>query len=178
MTKMVVGDDPCDGYRVVRGRRVSRGDKEIDLGTALVDVEGGRLPAVVTTSPHVVAAQAAGWLLAVSSPVGVADLPAAGREAERMLTRAVALGRRRVGFGRSGGRRPIRRGYAGVLGEPARTGRTPRTWLACNGNWDRTAAELGVRRTSVWHRTGVVARELDIDLADVQRRMELWFALR
>ena len=184
VTKMLVGDDSHDGYRVVRGRRKSRAATEIDLGTGLVDVDGGRLRAVVTTSPDVVAAQAAGWLLAVSSPVGVGELPAADREAGRMLDRAVAIGR------------PVTAADGvSALVDPGAAARfaadllapladrpellvTVRTWLACNGNWDRTAVELGVHRNSVRHRIGVVARELDIDLSDVQRRMELWFALR
>ena len=184
VTKMLVGEDSFTGYRVVRGRRKSRGSADFDLGTALVDVDGGRLRAVVTAAPDVVAAQEAGWLLAVSSPVGVGDLPSADREAERMLARAVAIGR------------PVAAadGLSALIDPDAaaRFGRellkplatrpelldTLRTWLACNGNWDRTATELGVHRNSVRHRIGIVARELDIDLSDVQRRMELWFALR
>jgi hypothetical protein len=184
VTKMLVGEDSSTGYRVVRGRRKSRGDKELDLGTALVDVDGGRLRAVVTTSPDVVAAQEAGWLLAVSSPVGVADLPSADREAGRMLERAIFLGRPvTAGDGVSALVDPDAAArFATRLLEPL-AGRpelltTLRTWLAGNGNWDRTAAELGVHRNSVRHRIGVVARELDIDLADPQRRMEVWFALR
>jgi hypothetical protein len=183
-TKMLVGDDPYDGYRVVRGRRKSRDATDLDLGTALVDVDGGRLRAIVTTLPDVVAAQAAGWLLAVSSPVGVGDLPSADREAGRMLDRAVAVGRPvTAGDGVSALVDPdtAARFAVAVLAPLASRPElldTARTWLACNGNWDRTAAELGVHRISVRHRIGVVARELDMDLSDVQRRMELWFALR
>lgn len=184
VTKMLVGQDPSDGYRVVRGRRKSPGGTDIDLGTALVDVDGGELRAVVTTSPDVVAAQAAGWLLAVSSPARVVDLPAADREAGRMLDRAVAIGRPvTAADGVSALVDPDAAArFAGDLLAPLAARPelldTVRTWLVCNGNWDRTAAELGVHRNSVRHRIGVVARELDIDLADVQRRMELWFALR
>jgi purine catabolism regulator len=184
VTKMLLGDDPHEGYRVVRGRRKARGEGEIDLGTALVDADGDQLRAVVTGMPDVVAAQAAGWLLAVSSPVGVGDLPSADREAARMLERAVAVGRPvTVADGVSALVDPeaAARFAATVLaplaGRPELV-ETLRTWLACNGNWDRTAAELGVHRNSVRHRIGVVARELAIDLSDVQRRMELWFALR
>ena len=184
VTKMLVGDDSFDGYRVVRGRRKSRGSPDFDLGTALVDVDGSRLRAVVTNPPDVVAAQAAGWLLAVSSPVGVADLPSADREAERMLERAVAIGQPvTAADGVSALVDPDAAArFSAELLKPLATRPelldTVRTWLACNGNWDRTAAELGVHRNSVRHRIGVVARELDIDLADAQRRMELWFALR
>jgi DNA-binding PucR family transcriptional regulator len=55
---------------------------------------------------------------------------------------------------------------------------TLRTWLANHGGWDRTAATLGVHRNSVRHRIGRVERELGVDLADPETRMELWFALR
>ncbi|EWM11718.1 PucR family transcriptional regulator [Kutzneria sp. 744] len=184
VTRMLVGEDSSDGYRVVRGRRKSPGGTDIDLGTALVDVDGVELRAVVTTSPDVVAAQAAGWLLAVSSPARVVDLPAADREAGRMLDRAVAIGRPvTAADGVSALVDPDAAArFAGDLLAPLAARPelldTVRTWLACNGNWDRAAAELGVHRNSVRHRIGVVARELDIDLADVQRRMELWFALR
>jgi purine catabolism regulator len=184
VTKMLVGDDANRGYRVVRGRQKSSYAKDIDLGTALVDVEDGELRAVVTTSPDVVAAQAAGWLLAVSSPVGVGELPAADREAGRMLDRAVAIGRPvTAADGVSalvdpGAAARFAAELLAPLAERPELVETMRTWLACNGNWDRTAAELGVHRNSVRHRIGVVSRELGIDLSDVQRRMELWFALR
>jgi purine catabolism regulator len=184
VTKMLVGDDSYHGYRVVRGRQKSSYAKDIDLGTALVDIDGVELRAVVTTSPDVVAAHAAGWLLAVSSPVSAGELPAADREAGRMLDRAVAVGRPvTAADGMSALVDPVAAArFAAELLAPL-AGRpelldTVRTWLACNGNWDRTAAELGVHRNSVRHRIGVVGRELDIDLSDVQRRMELWFALR
>ena len=184
VTKMLVGGDAGRRYRVVRGRRKSGQAKDIDLGTALVDVEDGELRAVVTTSPDVVAAQAAGWLLAVSSAVGVGELPAADREAGRMLDRAAAIGRPVTaadGVSALVDPEAAARFAASVLAPLAdrpELVHTVRTWLSCNGNWDRTAAELGVHRNSVRHRIGVVGRELDIDLFDVQRRMELWFALR
>jgi hypothetical protein len=184
VTKMLVGEDVSRGYRVVRGRRKSSQAKDLDLGTALVDLEDGELRAVVTTSPDVVAAQAAGWLLAVSSPVGVGELPAADREAGRMLDRAVAIGRPvSAADGVSalvdpGSAARFAAGLLAPLAERPELLDTVRTWLACNGNWDRTAAELGVHRNSVRHRIGVVSRELGIDLSDVQRRMEVWFALR
>lgn len=184
VTKMLLGDDSCSGYRVVRGRRKSRVAKEIDLGTPWIDVDGDQLRAVVSDAPDVVAAQEAGWLLAVSSPVGVAGLPSADREAERMLARAVAIDRpvtNADGVSALVDPEAAARFAATVLaplaGRPELV-ETLRTWLACNGNWDRTAAELGVHRNSVRHRIGVVARELAVDLSDAQRRMELWFALR
>lgn len=55
---------------------------------------------------------------------------------------------------------------------------TLRSWLAHHGNWDRTAADLGVHRNTVRHRIRHIARLLDLDLGDPDVRMELWFALR
>lgn len=55
---------------------------------------------------------------------------------------------------------------------------TLRAWLAHHGNWDRTAADLGVHRNTVRHRMRQASRLLDRDLADPDVRMELWFALR
>jgi hypothetical protein len=64
----LAGDDDHRSYRVVRGRQKCSHAKDIDLGTALVDIEDGELRAVVTTSPDVVAAQGDDWLL---EPVGL-----------------------------------------------------------------------------------------------------------
>ncbi|MFI0369205.1 PucR family transcriptional regulator [Actinomadura sp. 1N219] len=55
---------------------------------------------------------------------------------------------------------------------------TLRSWLAHHGNWDRTAADLGVHRNTVRHRLGQITRLLGQDLNDPDVRMELWFALR
>ncbi|GLY81013.1 PucR family transcriptional regulator [Actinoallomurus iriomotensis] len=55
---------------------------------------------------------------------------------------------------------------------------TLRSWLAHNGSWDRTAADLGVHRNTVRHRMRQITRLLDRDLTDPDVRMELWFALR
>lgn len=55
---------------------------------------------------------------------------------------------------------------------------TLRSWLAHHGNWDRTAADLGVHRNTVRHRIRQITRLLGIDLNDPDVRMELWFALR
>lgn len=55
---------------------------------------------------------------------------------------------------------------------------TVRTWLAHHGGWEATATALGVHRNSVRHRIAQVERALDVDLADPETRMRLWFALR
>ncbi|WP_207781920.1 PucR family transcriptional regulator [Phytoactinopolyspora limicola] len=52
------------------------------------------------------------------------------------------------------------------------------SWLTHHGNWDRTAADLGVHRNTVRNRINHAARLLDRDLNDPDVRMELWFALR
>ncbi|ATY10941.1 hypothetical protein CU254_11000 [Amycolatopsis sp. AA4] len=133
-----------------------------------------------------------GWLAVASSPHAAADLPAAVAETELLLARARALARPLaasadpLGFDEL-----IPPAAAGAFAErllaPLREldrahdrelVPTLRTWLANHGSWDRTAAELGVHRNSVRHRIGQVERALDVELADPETRMRLWFALR
>ena len=183
VTRMLVGAEPDARYSVVRGRRIGRAAADIELGTALVDLTAGELRAVVGTPPDLAAAREAGWLLAVSAPRPVAELPAADREAGLLLERAAVVGRPiGVGDGVAALVDPaLASRYAADLLHPLDelpvVRETLRTWLAYNGSWDRTAAALGVHRNSVRHRIDRAARELGVDLADVQRRMELWFAL-
>ncbi|MFJ6485726.1 helix-turn-helix domain-containing protein [Streptomyces sp. NPDC091682] len=153
------------------------------LGTVLLDPheDGARL--LTDREP---AAQP-GWRLGVSAPAApsVPDaLATAGAQAARALQRAEAA------------RTPLAHhtdpGFAGLVGEaearahaealleplsPALR-QTLRGWLAHHGNWDRTAAALGVHRNTVRQRVGRAAELLDRDLDDPDVRMELWFALR
>ena len=58
---------------------------------------------------------------------------------------------------------------------------TLRAWLAHNGQWDATAAELGVHRHTVRARIARAGELLGRDLTatdSADARMELWFALR
>jgi DNA-binding PucR family transcriptional regulator len=128
----------------------------------------------------------------VGSPVPAGRTAGAVAELDLLLARARALGRPVVA-----GSGPL--DFDGLL-DPAAAGGfaakaleplvaldragdrslvpTLRTWLAHHGGWEPTAAELGVHRNSVRHRIAQVERALDVDLADPETRMRLWFALR
>ncbi|MEV6878825.1 PucR family transcriptional regulator [Amycolatopsis sp. NPDC051128] len=189
--------------RLVAGAAYRRGPDEASrrpdwlrarLDTPLVEVgPGPRFTAVAGTgpAPEVLAdLREHGWLAAVGSPAPAARLSEA--EVELLLARAAALGRPVVA-----GSGPLdfdallspaaSRGFAAKALEPLaeldraqdrELVRTLRTWLAHHGGWEPTAAELGVHRNSVRHRIAQVERALDVDLADPETRMRLWFALR
>ena len=188
--------------RLVAGVPYRRGPGEVAqrpdwlrarLDTPLVSVLPGRFVAIAGSSPSaegLAELRAAGWLAAVGSPAPAARLSEA--EVELLLARAAALGRPIVA-----GSEPLdfdelldpgaSRGFAEQALEPLvaldRAGDrslvlTLRTWLAHHGGWEPTAAELGVHRNSVRHRIAQVERALDVDLADPETRMRLWFALR
>ncbi|MDT7607146.1 MAG: hypothetical protein QOG96_1649, partial [Pseudonocardiales bacterium] len=135
--------------------------------------------------------RADGWLVVGGSPVPAELLADAVSEVRALSERAIAL--RRPVLARSAGLAAMVGPAAGAdfaarLLAPLRELEstrpdeplvdTLRTWLANHGGWDRTAAALGVHRNSVRHRIGRVERELGVDLADPETRMELWFALR
>lgn len=52
-----------------------------------------------------------------------------------------------------------------------------RTWLAHHGQWDPSAAALGVHRHTLRHRIGTVGQLLGRDLDSPGTRSELWLAL-
>jgi PucR-like helix-turn-helix protein len=54
---------------------------------------------------------------------------------------------------------------------------TLRAWLKCHGVVDRAAAGLGVHRHTVTARLARIASVLDMDLDDIDTRIELWLAL-
>ncbi|WIX97721.1 PucR family transcriptional regulator [Amycolatopsis mongoliensis] len=192
----------ADGCRLIAGAPYRRGPDEVAqrpdwlrarLDTPLVRVlPGPRFVAIAGPSlPELEDLRAHGWLAAVGSPVPAGQLADAVAEAELLLSRAQALGRPVV----AGSGPPdfdalldpgASRGYAVKLLEPLvsldRTDRelvrTLRTWLAHHGAWEPTAVELGVHRNSVRHRIAQVEKALDVDLADPEVRMRLWFALR
>lgn len=156
------------------------------LGTPLVDVLDDGFRAVVAAG----GALDPDLVVGVSAPVTAADLPDAAREAADLLRRARATGR----AVRSGEETGLT-----ALVDPARAARfatrllaplaghrspsaaelvdTARAWLAHHGNWDRSAAALGVHRNSVRHRMGHVERALGLDLTSAQDRTELWCAI-
>lgn len=190
--------------RLVAGVPYRRGPGEVAqrpdwlrarLDTPLVSVLDGRFTAVAGASPSrpvLEDLRSSGWLAAVGSPVPAERLADAVAEVDLLLARAQALGRPVVAGGG-----PLdfdallapdaARGFAAQALEPLvaldREGDrslvlTLRTWLAHHGGWEPTAAELGVHRNSVRHRIAQVERALDVDLADPETRMRLWFALR
>ncbi|MEV6912864.1 PucR family transcriptional regulator [Amycolatopsis sp. NPDC051071] len=194
-----------DEHRLVAGIAYRRGPDQVAarydwlrarLDTPLVRTRPGpRFDAIVVEAPEIGdldRLRADGWLAVVSSPVPAERLPEAAAEVELLLKRASALERPVVaeapGLGLDALITPsAAAGFAAKalapLRELDRKGErelveTLRTWLAHHGGWDRTAAELGVHRNSVRHRIGQIERALQVDLADPEIRMRLWFALR
>ncbi|MEV7041900.1 PucR family transcriptional regulator [Amycolatopsis sp. NPDC051061] len=193
-----------DVVRLVAGAAYRRGPGEVAqrpdwlrarLDTPLVSVlPGPSFVAIAGSSPSLPVLEdlrAHGWLAAVGSPVPAARLAAASAEVELLLSRARALGRPMIAGGGLDFDALVApdasRGFAEKTLEPLveldRTGDralvpTLRTWLAHHGGWEPTAAELGVHRNSVRHRIAQVEKALDVDLADPETRMRLWFALR
>ncbi|HEY1970573.1 MAG TPA: PucR family transcriptional regulator [Pseudonocardia sp.] len=132
-----------------------------------------------------------GWLAAAGPALPAERLAGALAEADLLLAKAHALGRPTLaGTDRLADPADlvppdVGAEFAARLLDPLhRLDRadllldTLRTWLAQHGGWDRTAAALGVHRNSVRHRIGQIERALEVDLADPEVRMRLWFALR
>ncbi|MEC3980273.1 PucR family transcriptional regulator [Amycolatopsis sp. H20-H5] len=197
VTAALVGSADC---RLIAGIAHRRGPGEVAarydwlrarLDTPLVQLlPGPRFVAITAAVPPLGPLRAYGWLAVASGPVPASRLRDATAEVELLLDRARALGHPVVASD-LGLDAVVSPGAA--EGFAARTLRpvldldraqdrdlvvTLRTWLAHHGGWDRTAAELGVHRNSVRHRIGQVERALDVDLADPEVRMQLWFALR
>ncbi|HEX6355381.1 PucR family transcriptional regulator [Actinophytocola sp.] len=124
------------------------------------------------------------WLATISGAVAVGDLPSAARQADRLLTEALLDGRRRTIADQSGVDNLVTprdaTAFADALLAPVPPDLlgTLRSWLAHNGNWETTAAALGVHRNTVRHRITRLTTMLDVDLDDPDVRTELWLALR
>jgi hypothetical protein len=188
--------------RLVAGTAYRRGPDEVAqrpdwlrarLDTPLVSVRPGRFVAIAGAAPPLAVLEDVrdhGWLMAVGSPAPAGQLSEG--EVDLLLARARALGRPVVA-----GSSPLdfdslvapdaSQGFASKALEPLvaldQAGDrslvlTLRTWLAHHGAWEPTATELGVHRNSVRHRIAQVEKALDVDLADPEIRMRLWFALR
>ena len=202
VARSVVGSDVV---RLVAGAAYRRGPGEVAqrpdwlrarLDTPLVSVlPGPSFVAIAGASPSLASLEdlrSSGWLAAVGSPGPASRLAQACAEADLLLARARALGRPVL----AGSGPPdfdalvtpdASRGFAEKVLAPLvaverdqdrELVRTLRTWLAHHGGWEPTAAELGVHRNSVRHRIAQVEKALDVDLADPETRMRLWFALR
>ncbi|MCI3273947.1 PucR family transcriptional regulator [Streptomyces cylindrosporus] len=170
------------------------------LGTALntpyLDVDGIRLRGLLPAGaalPDLAPVARLGWTLGLSAPVAAADLVIADRQADRMLRHAVAAGapwalhrEQELSLhslvGADDAVALARARFAPLADAPAPGPavllETLRTWLAQHGNWDRTAAALELHRNTVRRRIARTAELLDVDLDDLDVRMELWFALR
>lgn len=194
-----------DVVRLVAGAAYRRGPGEVAqrpdwlrarLDTPLVSVLPGPSFVAIAGSalslPELEELRSSGWLAAVGSPGPASRLASASAEVELLLARAQALGR--PVLAESGPpdfdalvAPDASRGFAEKALEPLvsldQAGdrslvRTLRAWLSHHGGWEPTAAELGVHRNSVRHRIAQVEKALEVDLADPETRMRLWFALR
>ncbi|MDV6010924.1 PucR family transcriptional regulator [Haloechinothrix sp. LS1_15] len=196
---------PPGPYRVVAGAPHGNGPREVEAGydwlrsrldTPLVAVGSGpEFTAITAPAPdaeQLADLLEAGWLAVVGSARFAGELHGARAELAALLQRAQSVGRP-VTAGQDSGlagvvapeaardfahrmlaplhRADAERGHGLLVG-------TLRAWLAQHGNWDRTAAALGVHRNSVRHRIRQVERVLEADLGDPEIRMRLWFALQ
>ncbi|MEO6091308.1 MAG: PucR family transcriptional regulator [Umezawaea sp.] len=191
--RLVFGGDPAEllerlvgdsSFQVVAGAGEQLYERLAEtLGTPLVDLlpEGFRavVAAGTVTDPDLV--------VGVSAPATAAELPAAEREAAALLRQARATGRSAWAGEGSGVATLVdpasAQRFACRLLAPLAEHRSPsavelvetaRAWLAQHGNWDRSAAALGVHRNSVRHRMGHVERALGLDLSLAQHRTDLW----
>lgn len=137
-------------------------------------------------------AERLGWLLVISDPVELNDLPGAYQRVSSLRARAVATGRTlRVDgvswsvtglLGREAGTMLAGQLLAPLLGlEEERRSQllgVLKAWLGEHGSWDGTAKALGLHRNSVRRQIGVIAELLGADLNDAQTRAELWIALQ
>ncbi|MGV4986765.1 helix-turn-helix domain-containing protein [Streptomyces sp. NRAIS4] len=180
------GDDPA--------QLATRGSAP---GTPYRYVDGPSLSPLIPSGPDTrpsAPAQAAdlGWVLGLSAPASVPDLPQADLQAEHAQERAIAA------------EAPAVVHCPGVLSidaliapadaqELARTRFAPldpasapgatalpdtlRRWLTLHGSWDRTAVALQIHRNTLRHPLARVAELLDVGLQGPGVRMEVWFAL-
>lgn len=191
--RLVFGGDPAEllelvldsaSFQVVAGSAGEYSGLAMELGTPLVDLVGDEFLALVAAGS---AADFDG-LVGVSAPAAAGDLVAAAQEAAALFRRAQAGGRSvRAGddLGVAALVDPaLASRFACRLLEPLASHRaapelveTARAWLAQHGNWDRSAAVLGVHRNSVRHRMGHVEQALGLDLSLAQHRTDLWCAI-
>jgi hypothetical protein len=193
-------------YRVLRararpGRRTA--PAALPLDTPVLDArvgadtgDGGLLRAVLADRGEAVhraqleELRLHGWTGALSAPAPPSGLAGADRQASALLARARATGAPLLwGSGTDpfdalldpDGVDDLARGVLGPLARDTDSARalreTLRAWLTRHGNWDRAAADLGTHRNSVRYRISRIERDLDVDLADAEQRMRLWFAL-
>ncbi|WP_246150363.1 PucR family transcriptional regulator [Streptomyces qinzhouensis] len=173
------------------------------LGSPLVDpAPDGTVRVLLPYAAHDLPAQP-GWVLGAGEPVGPGDLAASDAQAARALRTATAA-HRDVAVHRPGPLTALvppeeaaahARRLLAPLADTPRLRETLRTWLSLHGNWDRTAAALGIHRNTVRQRiarcaallgtpasggtpTTAATPAVPVDLDDADVRTELWFALR
>ena len=185
-------------YRVLYAHPLERGRRtdpaRLSLGTPLTDAAPDRLRAVLGDRGEAFHRDqldrllAHGWTAALSGPVPAEELTEADRRVRALLARARVTEEPLMEEGTDPfdtllgpAAQDFSRRVLGPLAErddASRTlRRTLRAWLIRHGNWDRTAADLGVHRNSVRYRIGRIERDLGVDLSDAEQRMRLWFAL-
>jgi hypothetical protein len=167
------------------------------LQTPLVAAQGGQLVALRPErgdlSEVIDTLAVAGWVAGISAARPWSAVPESARASEHLAYGAVISGRSVVADQASTDVQiadlippDLARRYARRLFEPLQAIRSPeptellltlRVWLGNHGNWDRTAAQLGIHRNTVRHRIVQLERLLSRDLTRVETRMELWFAL-
>ncbi|MFH9611207.1 PucR family transcriptional regulator [Streptomyces sp. NPDC017448] len=195
-----------DLWTVVHARRtdgapadaLTAGALGASLGTALIDVGGGRgggggrgveggadVPVRLLLPEGGGVAPRPGWTLGASAPTPVTGLDAADSLAARALARARATRAPLVVDAPVSGLAALvppeqAAAHARALLAPltAPLADTLRCWLSLHGNWDRTAVALAVHRNTVRQRIGRCGELLGMDLDDMDVRAELWFALR
>ena len=167
-----------------------------ELHGAFVAIDGSCVTVIAPAGSASTAADAlvaAGFAAGVSDAVPAAELAQAHRQAARACDAAARAGGTVQRFSdlASGGLtallEPAQAGaFADSLLRPLlehdRTGRgdlvvSLRTWLAHHGQWDPSAAALGVHRHTVRNRIRTAGRLLDADLDSASVRSELWLAL-
>jgi purine catabolism regulator len=130
----------------------------------------------------------------VATPVVLAELPAARRRAEAALAEALRSGTRIVDLTTRARRELVdyltdadSSGFVDRLIGPLRqydeqNGSeligTLRCWLAHFGQWEPSAADLGVHRNTLRHRIARIEQVLGTSLDSAQVRSELWLALQ
>jgi purine catabolism regulator len=154
------------------------------------EIDGGRVligsPADVESAA--VALARSGVRVGISSPVAVAELERAQREAETALAatsstsavvRASELGTRGLDWllDRPGSR-DIASAVLRPLADDAVLLESLGAWLEANGQTDPAARRLGVHRHTLRARIATIERLIGRDLASFATRTELWIALR
>ena len=165
------------------------------LHTPLVEHRSKQLRAFVASAPSQSELQHAGqlgWLLAVSKPHPLLELPTAMQEAEVLARAALHIGSHVDGTAPpaeaswplgAAADPAVARAAAAQWLAPILTAETAEqraaltSWLHQHGSWDRSARELGVHRNTVRRLVGDAQLRLGRDLDDPLERARVLLAL-